>query len=83
MTSKVTQQLSRAAALDERRQKQIQNQIDTISRLLDDRDAVKEIELLQAKLAATEMKLEEALKTIRELRGESTSTYSLGLSKEV
>lgn len=43
-----------AQALDDRRQRQIANQVETINRLLDDPDAAAEIARLQARIADLE-----------------------------
>lgn len=69
--------------LDLRRQQQIQNQVGTINRLMAGATPEEEILTLHEKLAEAETRLQASLAELRVLRGETTSAYNLGLSKEV
>lgn len=71
------------AEVDRRRQIQIQNQVGTINRLMTGATVDEELATLHEKLAEAETRLEAAQMELRALRGETTSAYSLGVSKEV
>lgn len=71
------------AAVDDRRQRQIRNQVGTINRLMAGHTYESEMERLHTELAETQSRLEAALLEIRRMNGETTSAYNLGVSKEV
>lgn len=74
--------LDEVEALDQRRQKQIKNQVGTINRLMSGATVEEELARLHDLLATAESRLEAAQMEIRALRGETTSAYDLGVSKE-
>jgi len=67
------------AALDDRRQKQIRNQVASINRVMQGSSYDDEMAQLHAELADTQSRLEAALLELRQLKGQATPTaYNLG-----
>jgi hypothetical protein len=66
------------ADVDDRRQRQIRNQVASINRIMAGASYDDEMAKLQEELADTQARLEAALMEIRQLKGHRTSAYNLG-----
>ena len=66
------------AAVDDRRQRQVRNQVASINRIMQGGTYDDEMAKLHEELADTQARLEAALLEIRALKGERTSAYNLG-----